>query len=70
MKVELKEVEKKGFKPFKIELTIETLAELKNLHNRLNIASYVVNESLGNYWAEDSIELFNVIDNELLKDRS
>ena len=70
MVVELKEVEKKGFKPFKIELTIETLAELKNLHNRLNIASYVVNESLGNYWAEDSIELFNVIDNELLKDRS
>ena len=70
MKVELKEVEKKGFEPFKIELTIETLLELKDLHNRVNLAWYVVNEALGNDWSKFSTELFNVIDNELFKDRS
>lgn len=66
MKVELKEVENKGFKPFKIEIEVETLAELKELHNRLNLASYVINEQLDNNWCGDkSTLLFSFIDDKL-----
>ena len=43
MVVELKEVENKGFKPFKIELTIETLEELKDLLARTKLTRSEVN---------------------------
>ncbi len=66
MRVELKEVKNKGFKPFKIEITIESLAELKDLHNRINIASNVVNDELGSEWCNDrATELFHIIDGKL-----
>ena len=57
MKVEVKEVEKEGFKPFKIEMTIESLAELKDLHNRMNVCSNVVNKSVDRYWCNTEIDL-------------
>ena len=57
MKVEVKEVEKEGFKPFKIEIEVETLDELKDLHNRMNIAPYVVNKSINRYWCSTEIDL-------------
>ena len=43
MKVEVKEVENEGFKPFKIEITIETLAELKDLLARTKLTRSEVN---------------------------
>ncbi len=56
MKVELKEVENKGFKPFKIELTIETLEELKDLQARFQLVRCSVND---NYtykrWMDDEV---------------
>ena len=57
MKVELKEVEKECFKPFKIELTIETLAELKELHSRLCVGDRALNELM--------YGVFREIDNKL-----
>ncbi len=52
MKVEVKEVENKGFKPFKIEIEIETLEELKDLHNRMNVSESTVNERCFNNWCD------------------
>ena len=45
MKAELKTVEKQGFKPFKLELTIESEAEAKDLKHRLWIDSEEITES-------------------------
>jgi len=39
MKVEVKEVEKEGFKPFKIEITIETLEEHEEVKEMLSSAT-------------------------------
>ena len=68
MKVEVKEVGNEGFKPFKIEIEVESLAELKDLHNRINIASYVVNDKLNNNWCNaDTWSLWDFLKNELKK---
>ena len=45
MVVELKEVENKGFKPFKVELTIETLEELKDLNARMQIEKEYISDA-------------------------
>ena len=45
MKVEVKEVEKEGFKPFKIEITIETVEEAKDLYARFYLTEREVNDA-------------------------
>jgi len=56
MKVELKKVENEGFKPFKIEITIETVEELKDLHNRMNVSSGIVNNVTERDWCITDID--------------
>ena len=56
MRVELKEVENKGFKPFKIEITIETIEELKDLQNRMYISPHEVNQLTGKAYCTTDID--------------
>ena len=66
MKVELKEVENEGFKPFKIEITIETLAELKELHSRLCVGDRALNDLMDSEWCNNYLYgVFREIDNKL-----
>jgi len=64
MKVTTKETN--TFKPFTIEVTIESIEELKELHNRLNLSSNTINDELGNDWCKDTADhMFNFIDDNL-----
>jgi len=65
MKVEVKEVENKGFKPFKIEITIETVEELKDLQNRMYIAPHETNQLTGKDYCTTDID--SLIHSELCK---
>jgi len=64
MKVTTKETNE--FKPFTIEVTVESIDELKDLHNRLNLTDDVVNNELRNQWCNNKCQgLFEEIENKL-----
>ena len=64
MKVTTKETN--TFKPFTIEVAIESIEELKDLHNRLNLHYNIVNKELGNDWCTGTTcNLFDIIDDKL-----
>ncbi len=66
MKVTTKETN--TFKPFTIGLTIESIDELKELHNRLNVSVDSVNLSLQNGWCKGYTDSLLEIINDKLKD--
>ena len=71
MKVEISKSKKVDFKPFKLVLSIETIEDLKELHNRFNLNPKTINEELDNNWCkrletEGGIyKAFDILDNEL-----
>ena len=49
-----------GFKPFKIEVIIESIDELKELYNRMTVSDDIVNKGMYNDWCDDNtIDLYN-----------
>lgn len=65
--MKVKEINK-GFKPFTIELTIESIEELKNLHNRINISTDEVNDAMDNKWCNSyAMKLFDTLHNKLIE---
>ena len=74
MKVEISKSKKICFKPFKLTLSIETIEDLKELHNRFNLNHNHINEVIGNKWCrrfeEESrdggiFKALDILDNEL-----
>jgi len=71
MKVEIIKSKKVDFKPFKMTLSIETINDLKDLHNRFNMNHSTINEEIGNNWCErldtekGIYKVFNILDDEL-----
>jgi len=64
MKVTTKETN--TFKPFTIEVTIESIKELKDLHNRLNLNACTINRELCNTWCNEyTYDLFDLVDDKL-----
>ena len=71
MKVEISKSKKVDFKPFKLVLSIETIEDLKELHNRFNVGSFTINKEIGNNWCKGLDikagvhKAFKILDNEL-----
>ena len=71
MKVEISKSKKVDFKAFKLIVSIETIEDLKELHNRLNLNHNIINEELNNNWCKplytDSgiYKAFDMLDDEL-----
>ena len=69
MRVEIERIEKKvEFEGFKLIIDVESLSELKDLHNRFNACGSYLNELCDNEWCTNNdSDVFETIDNELEK---
>ena len=52
MKAEIRKSKKVDFKPFKLVVSVETIEDLKELHNMFNLSPFTINEELGNDWCK------------------
>ena len=55
-----------GFKPFKIEVIIESIDELKELYSRMNVSDDTVNKRMDNDWCDDNVWDLYYITSELM----